>query len=96
MIKVYVNGNLFHKNIDLTATVIENNWFITDELNNEVQTIEFGDVMLGSNPRKCIFLVNNSFCKIDYRLFIIDGIFPEFNEKGTSEICLIKRAHDDS
>jgi hypothetical protein len=90
-----VNGNLFHKNIDITATVIENNWFITDELNNEVQTIEFGDVMLGSNPRKCIFLVNNSFCKIDYRLFIIDGIFPEFNEKGRSPKEVTCRTHHD-
>ena len=31
IIKVYVNGNLFHKNIDITATVIENNWFLVDK-----------------------------------------------------------------
>ena len=38
--------------------------------------------MLGNKPKKSIFLVNNSIFNIDYRLFIIDGIFPEFNEKG--------------
>ena len=38
--------------------------------------------MLGSKPKKPIFLVNNSIFNIDYRLFIIDGISPEFNEKG--------------
>lgn len=94
LIKVFVNGNLFHKNINLTATVIENKWFLMDELGAEIQTIEFGDVMLGSNPRKSIFLVNNSIFKINYQLFIIDGIFPEFNEKGSSgSNC---RAHDDA
>jgi hypothetical protein len=45
--------------------------------------------MLGSNPRKQIFLVNNSIFNTDYRLFIIDGISPEFNEKGKQKVLIL-------
>lgn len=47
-----------------------------------MKTIEFGDVMLGTFPQKLLYLVNNSIYDIEYRLFIIDGISPEFNENG--------------
>ena len=45
--------------------------------------------MLGSNPFKNLFLINNSIYDVDYKLFVIDGISPEFNENGNCHFWLL-------
>jgi hypothetical protein len=67
--------NLIKNKIDLHATTINHARLLIDQKGNQIETIDFGGLLVGEQKVAKVFLVNNSPRKLKYKVNIRKGYF---------------------
>ena len=82
MVNVETNGKTFLQSIDINVTCVEYSQFVIDKNGNEMNAIEFGEVLFGQAKKIQGFLVNNSPESLFFKVNFMQGHFDMYEEEN--------------